>query len=49
MISEAERIKKAVHNITQTFAWVWYNTEQDDAKEQIMRQYFSIAMSRGTL
>ena len=49
MKSEAERIKKAVHNITQTFAWVWYNTEQDDAKEQIMRQYFSIAMSRGTL
>ena len=49
MKSEAERIKKTVHNITQTFAWVWYNTEQGDAKEQIMRQYFSIAMSRGTL
>ena len=49
MKSESERIKKTVHNITQTFAWVWYNTEQDDAKEQIMRQYFSIAMSRGSL
>jgi hypothetical protein len=49
MRSEAERIKKTVHNITQTYAWVWYNTEQEDAKEQIMRQYFSIAMSRGSL
>lgn len=45
MDKEAVRIRERIEHIKNTFAWVWYNEDNDDRKQNIMKNYFSaIAM-----
>lgn len=39
MESEGVRIRNRIEHIKSTFAWVWYN-EEDDKKDLVMRNYF---------
>ncbi len=39
MESEGVRIRNRIEYIKSTFAWVWYN-EEDDKKDLVMRNYF---------
>ena len=41
MDKEAVRIRERIEHIKITFAWVWYNEDNDDRKENIMKNYFS--------
>jgi len=41
MDKEAVRIRERIEHIKTTFAWVWYNEENDSRKESIMKNYFS--------
>lgn len=39
MENEGVRIRNRIEHIKSTFAWVWYN-EEDDKKDLVMRNYF---------
>lgn len=41
--NEAERIRKRVEHIKSTYAWVWYNEEEQN-KNKIMDRYLSIVV-----
>lgn len=41
MDKEAVRIRERIEHIKTTFAWVWYNEENDGRKDSIMKNYFS--------
>jgi hypothetical protein len=41
MDKEAVRIRERIEHIKITFAWVWYNEDNDDRKESIMKNYFN--------
>jgi len=41
MEGEGKRIRERIEHIKITFAWVWYNEEEEAKKNNIMRNYFS--------
>jgi len=41
MDKEAVRIRERIEHIKITFAWVWYNEDNDDRKQSIMKNYFN--------
>lgn len=41
---EANRVKKRIEFIKTTYAWVWYNEEQNENKNKLMDQYLSIVV-----
>jgi hypothetical protein len=41
---EAERIRKRIEHIKITYAWVWYNEEEEN-KNKVMDQYLSVVVN----
>jgi hypothetical protein len=41
MEGEGKRIRERIEHIKITFAWVWYNEEEEIRKNNIMKNYFS--------
>lgn len=39
---ESEKIKKEIKQMTNSYAWVWYNEDSEEGKEGLMSSYFDI-------
>lgn len=39
---ESEKIKKEIKQMTNSYAWVWYNEDSEEGKEELMSSYFDI-------
>ena len=39
---ESEKIKKEIKQMTNSYAWVWYNEDSEESKEELMSSYFDI-------
>lgn len=40
--TESRKIKKEIKKMTNSYAWVWYNEDSEESKEQLISNYFDI-------
>ena len=40
--TESRKIKQEIKQMTNSYAWVWYNEDSEENKEQLMSNYFDI-------
>jgi len=41
---EIEKIKKKIDNVKSTFAWVWFDTDSEESRDQIMENYSTMVL-----
>lgn len=41
---EIEKIRKKIDNVKSTFAWVWFDTDSEESRDQIMENYSTMVL-----
>ena len=49
MKEEARRIKSKIKAIQQTAAWMWYDLEEEEPRNELMKRYFDTVRRRNMI